>query len=278
MTTTQIKHSPWLVPLLRQQANSTANASANTAASGESCASVNASASTANVFFFPYAGAGASIYRHWGKLFPSTMNLFAIQAPGRETRYSEPFISSITTFAGAVANAIEHVTDEPIVLFGHSLGAACAYETARALERADRTPALLVVSGRQCPGTVSKRAPISHLSDAQFLEHVRTYKGTPAEVLENEELMELLLPLLRADFALSEHYKSAPEPLLTCPILGVGSTSDEWLDEETLSRWNTLTKGIFESHWFEGDHFYLNHRTEELVSLLRKKMNILKHT
>ena len=224
------------------------------------------------MFCFPYAGGGASVYRGWGKHFPTEIELYSVQAPGRETRFSEAFVGSVTELANAVALAILNATDKPIILFGHSLGAACAYETARALQRIGRTPELLVVSGRQCPGTVSKRAPISHLTDAQFLQHVRTYKGTPAAVLENEELMELLLPLLRADFALAEHYKPATEPLLTCSVLGLGSTQDEWLDVETLEPWGSLTQGSFETHWFEGDHFYLNHHATELASLLKEKI------
>lgn len=251
MTTPQTKLSPWLLPISRH--------------TGCACA----------VFCFPYAGGGASVYRGWGKLFPAETELYSIQAPGRETRFSEPFVSSVTELANAVAQAILNTTDKPIILFGHSLGAACAYETARALQHVGRTPELLIVSGRQCPGMRSKRAPITHLSDAEFLQHVRTYKGTPAAVFENEELMELLLPLLRADFSLAENYRPTTGPLLTCPVLGLGSTNDEWLDEESLNRWGALTHGEFDTHWFEGDHFYLNHHTEALVTLLKTKMNTL---
>lgn len=246
--TTQAKASPWLSAL-----NSHQN-------------------SPVTLICFPYAGAGASVYRGWSKLFSNDIEAYAVQAPGRETRFTEPFVSSIADLAQQASQAILHATDKPVILFGHSLGAACAYETARALERAGRAPELLVVSGRQCPGTVSKRAAIAHLSDAEFLEQVRTYKGTPSAVLDNEELMELLLPLLRADFELAERYRPSVEPLLSCPMLGLGSTQDEWLDAETLEPWGNLTSGDFETHWFEGDHFYLNQRTEELVTFLKEKI------
>lgn len=226
-----------------------------------------------SMFCFPYAGAGASVYRNWSKLLPNDFEAFAIQAPGRETRFMEPFVSSIAELANQAAQAILRETEKSVVLFGHSLGAACAFETARVLERLGHIPELLIISGRQCPGTASKRAPIAHLSDEQFLEQVRTYKGTPSAVLDNKELMELLLPLLRADFNLSEQYRPKQEPLLSCPILGLGSTEDEWLDRETLEPWGKLTRGGFESHWFEGDHFYLNQQTEELLNVIKEKIS-----
>ena len=226
-----------------------------------------------SLFCFPYAGAGASVYRTWTKLLPHDLEAFAIQAPGRETRFMEPFVSSITELANQAARAITLETDKSVVLFGHSLGAACAYETARVLERLGRTPELLIISGRQCPGTASKRNPIAHLTDKEFLEHVRTYKGTPSAVMENTEMMELLLPLLRADFSLSEQYRPNLEHLLSCPILGLGSSQDEWLDLETLKAWGKLTQGGFDMHWFEGDHFYLNQQTEELLSVIKEKIS-----
>ena len=224
------------------------------------------------MFCFPYAGSGASVYRKWSTLFPIEVDLYAVQPPGRETRFSEPFVNNVPELAAAAANAIQNSTDKSLVLFGHSLGSACAYETARVLERLGRSPELLIVSGRQCPGTPSKRIPISHLPDNQFLDQLRHYNGTPLEVLENAELMEVLLPLLRSDFALAEGYRSAPDPMLSCPLLALGSIDDEWLDIEALEKWATRTKGPFETHWFKGDHFYLNSRTQELVLIIKEKL------
>ena len=244
----QSKLSPWLLQIVRAAESPTA------------------------MFCFPYAGSGASIYRRWNSLFATEVDLYAMQAPGRETRFLEPFVNSVQELAAAAADAIQNVTDKPVILFGHSLGAICAYETARVLENLGRPPELLIVSGRQCPGSPSKRAPISHLPDGQFLNQVRNYNGTPAEVLNNAELMDILLPLIRSDFALAERYRPKSDPLLTCPILALGSLDDEWLDVASLEKWATLTQGPFETHWFPGDHFYLNSQAQELVLFIKEKM------
>lgn len=243
-----VKPSPWLFPIVRSTESQVA------------------------LFCFPYAGSGASVYRGWNKYFSTEVDLYAIQAPGRETRFLEPFVNTIPELAAAAADAIQSITDKPIILFGHSLGSACAFETAKVLERLGRKPELLIVSGRQCPGIPSKRLPISHLPDSQFIHQVRNYNGTPAEVLENAELMEVLLPLIRSDFALAERYQPALDSLLSCPILALGSVDDEWLDVASLEQWATLTQGPFETHWFPGDHFYLNGRAQELVSFIKEKM------
>ncbi len=229
--------------------------------------------STVRLFCFPYAGAGASAYRSWSKLLPAHIEAFALQAPGRETRFVEPLIESFEDLVTQATAAIVPLAGEkPFAMFGHSLGAAVAYETARRLEREGLRPQKLIVSGRNCPGVASRRPHISHLSDAEFVQHMKSYKGTPDAVLENKDLIELLLPMIRADFALAEEYQPLKGALLDCPIIAIGSRQDEWLDAQTLAQWGDLTNSTYQSHWFEGDHFYLNKYTADLVSYISQQL------
>jgi medium-chain acyl-[acyl-carrier-protein] hydrolase len=100
-----------------------------------------------------------------------------------------------------------------------------------------------------------------------------TYNGTPAAILENQELLDILLPTIRADFSMAEQYNRLPITLqLHCPILALGSKQDEWLDQDSIAGWENVSKGSFETHWFEGDHFYLNQYTETLVDHISKKI------
>ncbi len=229
--------------------------------------------STSRLICFPYAGAGASIFRSWASLLPAHIEAFSIQSPGRETRFVEPLLTDFQSYVAQASNAIRPLCDKPITLFGHSLGAAVAYESARYLEQQGVTVELLIVSGRACPGTASRRPPISHLSDADFLRHMASYNGTPKAVLENQDLIELLLPMIRSDFALAEHYRPTPGPLLRCPLLALGSRQDEWLDPAGVDNWKALTGGSFQTQWFEGDHFYLNRYTAELVSYIAQQVS-----
>lgn len=227
------------------------------------------------LFCFPYAGAGASIYRSWGTLLHKNIQGFAIQPPGRETRFSENLLTSLDAYADQAFNAIEPYCSASgkLILFGHSLGALAAFETAKRLQSAGHHVDLLIVSGRQDPATKSKRPPISHLSAEAFIQQMATYNGTPTAILENQEILDILLPMIRTDFSMAEHYNRLPTALsLHCPILALGSRQDEWLDPGSIDGWKNVTNGSFEKHWFEGDHFYLNQYTKELVDHISKKI------
>lgn len=227
------------------------------------------------LFCFPYAGSGASVYRTWGKLLQKNIQGFAIQPPGRETRFSEDLLASIDDYATQAQQAIEPYcsSNETLILFGHSLGALAAYETAKRLQGAGARVDLLIVSGRQDPTRASIRPPISHLNNVEFIQQMATYNGTPSAILQNEELLELLLPMIRADFSMSEHYDRSPiTTQLACPVIALGSRQDEWLSENAIDDWKNVSSGSFETHWFEGDHFYLNQYAKELVEFLSKKI------
>lgn len=227
------------------------------------------------LFCFPYAGGGASVFRNWKKFLSKDFEAYALQAPGRETRFSEMPISDMNALVKQTVDAIRPLTDRPFVLFGHSLGSTIAFETARRLQAEGFNPTLLIVSGRQCPEAPSKRAPIGHLPENEFLKGLEGYNGTPAEVLQNKDLIELLLPMIRADFQLSENYRyQAEADPLNCPILALGSKQDIWLDPAYLEGWTAFTSGKFESKWFEGDHFYLNQYTAELVAEINLKLSL----
>lgn len=221
------------------------------------------------VICFPYAGAGASVYRSWSNFLDPQIECWAVQPPGRETRFIDDLLVDMADYVQQVARVIRALAnDRPVFLFGHSLGALAAYETAVALTQSGVPLEGLIVSGRQDPDTPSKRQAISHLNDAEFVRQMATYNGTPAEVLANAELLEILLPMIKSDFSMSEHYAGRSEYQLECPVIALGSRGDAWLDADAIDRWKSVTSGDFQVKWFDGDHFYLNHQTQALVQYL----------
>lgn len=215
------------------------------------------------LYCFPFAGGGASIYRRWGTELPDPIEVRPVQPPGREGRIGEPAFRSVGPLVEALAGALPDDLGEglPFALFGHSMGALIAYELVRLLRRQGRPePVRLLVSAHRAPQQPPPEDPIHGLPEDEFRQRLRELNGTPEAVLAHPELMELLGPLLRADFALNETYvHSAGEPL-SCPITAFGGDADEGVTTDDLRLWSRVTRGPFHLHVYPGDHFFLHHQ------------------
>ncbi len=218
------------------------------------------------LFCFPYAGGSAAVYRSWPTALPSHVEVCAVRLPGREARLAEPAFTRADDLVTAVAEALEPLLDRPYALFGHSLGALAAFELARELRRRGRAlPVRLLVSGARAPERPNPDPPLGHLSDEDFLAEVRRrYDAVPGAVLENPELVQLLLPSLRADFAVAETYSYRDEPALDCPISAYGGLDDPRVREDDLRAWEKYTTRPLDLRMFSGDHFFL-HAVEPAV-------------
>ncbi len=217
----------------------------------------------------PFAGGGASAFREWGNLLPSTVEVWGIQAPGREERLAEDHFTSRVKLVEALAEVLAPRLTGRFCLFGHSLGARIAFELARALrQRGARAPEHLFVSGRSAPHLPPTRPPLHHLPHEEFLAELRKFNGTPQAVFDEPELLELLIPLLRADFQLNDvdpHVDDAP---FAFPITALGGNNDEHANEERVAAWRSYTTGAFVHETFEGDHFFIASERRKVLEKL----------
>ena len=198
------------------------------------------------------------MFRRWRGELPG-VDVRAVELPGHGTRAREAPLTNLPTLVRQVAEAIEARAGRPFAFFGHSLGALVAFEVARALRREyGIEPLHLFVSGREAPHVASADPSYHALPDDELLQVLRDLKGTPAEVLENVELMQMLLPLLRADFALVESYHYSVDAPLRCAITAYGGTDDATVRIERLEAWREQTTGPFTVRMIEGDHFFLH--------------------
>ena len=224
---------------------------------------------------FPYSGASASIYFDWANILPSSIEIVAVQLPGRANRLAEPLLTDMASVIDGVMSELPDLLDRPFALFGHSLGAQEAFETALALRRAGLPqPARLFVSGHGAPHAEDPDRLLLHrLDDEAMVAELRKMNGMAPEILENEELMQLLLPILRADFTISETYKYRPEPPLDCPISAYSGLQDAYVTREQMLAWKELTSGDFRLRMFPGDHFYLNTSKMLLLQALARDLD-----
>lgn len=208
---------------------------------------------------FPYAGGAAHIFHHWHQTLLEFVEVWAVQLPGRGRRLPEPPFTNLHDLVAAAAQALAPHLDRPFAFFGHSMGAMIAFELARHLRRAGAEGlAHLFVSGCRAPQLARTRPVTYDLPEQEFLAEIGRLKDTPAEVLSNPELMQLLLPILRADFTVTETCQYRDEPPLTCPLTVFGSLEDEDVPGESLSSWRAQTTAAFSLCLLPGDHFFLH--------------------
>lgn len=221
------------------------------------------------LFCFPYAGGGASLFRDWQDFLPRQVEVCPVQLPGRESRIGEAPFTSMEPLVLRMVEELETLRDPPFALFGHSLGALIVFELARALRRFGLpSPVRLFVSGHRAPQLPHADPPIHQLPDSEFLAELGELSGTPGEVLQDPELMELLLPLLRADFAIAETYTYADEAPLDCPVAVFGGRDDEQASRDELQAWRAQTRDSFSLHLLDGDHFFLVSARSVLLQVL----------
>lgn len=210
------------------------------------------------LFCFPYAGGSTLIFRKWRDALPSSVELCSVELPGRSTRLRESAFTTLGPLVEAVSQAISPYLDKPFAFFGHSMGAIVSFELARHLRRErGALPARLFISGRRAPQIPDDDPPTYNLPEPEFIEELRRLNGTPREILEHPELMQLILPLLRTDFAVCQTYVYTPEPPLNCPISVFGGLQDDPVKRSDLEAWREQTTAAFSLRMFPGDHFFL---------------------
>lgn len=219
------------------------------------------------LFLFPYAGGGPAAFRQWQMQFPESVELWVAHCPGRGARFGEPAVDSIGILTDALLQAIAGLLTGPFAFFGHSLGGLLAYELARTLQQHARPePAILFISGCGAPHLSSRHPPIHGKNDEELVEALREMNGIPDEVFAHTELLQLLLPAIRADLRLFETYRYTPMgPPLRCPIVAFGGRQDPRVDRERLEAWALHTAASFQSHYFPGAHFFLHSARDAVI-------------
>ncbi|WP_446225087.1 thioesterase II family protein [Nocardia sp. IBHARD005] len=200
---------------------------------------------------FPHAGGSAAFFHPWRRHLPEGLGLLAVQYPGRADRIREPCATDVAQLAVPITRALDMLPD-PLVLFGHSMGATIAHEVARRIGR----PITLAVSGRPGPAR-ARRTAWHRTDDATLWDRVRELGGLPTEIADLAELRDLMLPILRADYRLSERHSYLPTPPLPGRVVAMIGDRDPEVTAAEAREWESSTTGGFDQRTYEGDHFYL---------------------
>lgn len=219
----------------------------------------------------PYSGASAMVYARWRRKLPAWVQVQPVELPGRGVRLAEALHTDMQALARQLAAEQHGAASGRYALLGHSLGALLAFELAHELQALGcPSPLALFACGTAAP-TRREDYDGKHWrepkSDAELIDELRQLQGTPEQVLNNQELMSLTLPILRADFLLCGRYRYRQRPALHCPLHVLGGRQDRASDEQ-LHAWGEESLGEFSVHMFPGGHFFIHEEEDQVLAAI----------
>jgi surfactin synthase thioesterase subunit len=221
---------------------------------------------------FPHAGGAASFFLPVAAALAPQIDVIAVQYPGRQDRRHEPFIQDIGSLADHIHAALLPSTDRPLAFFGHSMGAVTAFEVAMRLERDHGTgPVRLFVSGRRAP-SVRRNESVHQQTDEGIIAELRTLSGTNAQLLEDDEIVQMILPAIRADYRAIETYRGKEGDSVRCPLSVLLGDDDPHVSPDEARQWDKHTTGVLDYHEFSGGHFYLTEHQAKVNGLISEQL------
>ncbi len=225
------------------------------------------------LFCLPHAGGSSVLFRPWADTLPASIELSPLELPGHGTRVHEQALSRMRRLTQALAEGVYPYLDKPFALFGHSMGALVAFELVRLLRRTYTiSPNWLFVSAHRAPHLPDPDPTTYMLTEEELIRKLRTLEGTPPEILEQPDLLRMVLPNLRADFAVCDTYTYRAEPPLDCPIVALGGEADAAIRREELEGWQQQTSRACHVQIFPGGHFFINSARTAVLQLLTQKL------
>ncbi|MFI7445013.1 thioesterase II family protein [Nonomuraea indica] len=217
---------------------------------------------------FPHAGGSATYFHGLSALLAPALDVVAVQYPGRQERRGEPAVEDVHALADQITAVLTAAAaGRPVALFGHSMGASVGYETCLRLQSGGVEVVRLFASGRRAPSRRRREVPGGQ-DDESLLAEIRTLSGTDARLFDDPDVVQMILPALRADYRAIEAYAWRPGDLLSCPVTALVGDADPRVGEDDARAWAGHTTGGFELVTFTGGHFYLAEHTEEVAKAI----------
>ncbi|HHX70427.1 MAG TPA: thioesterase [Gallicola sp.] len=233
------------------------------------------------LFCLPYAGASATVYINWKRSLDKRIELKPLELAGRGKRFNEPFYNSMDEAIEDIYKVLSVELDgTPYAVFGHSMGTIFAYELIRKIIcYGNREPVHVFMSGRYPPYIETEKENIHLLSDKEFINKIMKLGGTKEEVISNKELLDLFLPVLRADYRLIESYTHNGNVLnLNCDITVLNGKYDDYIIGKDVQGWRECTNKNCNFHEFDDGHFFINKYQEDVIGIVNRVLFMNQNT
>ncbi|MGC9538544.1 thioesterase II family protein [Streptomyces sp. UG1] len=228
------------------------------------------------VLFFPHSGGSAGSYQHLAAQVAGMARTACVQYPGRAERGGEPLFTDVHVLADQVAEALPAARENaPVIFFGHSLGAAVAYEVVR--RTPDQRHIVLVASGHPAPSRLELSAldsvsDDSEDSDEPLIELIKSLGGADADLLDHPVLRRMFLPVIRSDLMAHRRYRPEAGSAVNCPVIALMGATDPLTNAPDVQAWEQHTSSSLRVHVLPGGHFFTNQHIDEVVDILRRIM------
>lgn len=221
------------------------------------------------LFFLPFAGANINSYQPLMRACSDEFECTTIELPGRGSRFGGRLLESVNEMADFCVDRIaEKRNGDSWGIFGHSLGAVLATLVCSSTQFKNDLPDWMVLSGRAAPGINVSDTVRHKLSKSELFEDLKNLGGIEPEILNHQELIDLIEPILRADFKAIETFDFKAVPLLKVPILVLGGTED-CISKQQLDAWDSFTSNSSKTILLDGGHFFIFQHANTIVDLIR---------
>ncbi|MBM7769846.1 surfactin synthase thioesterase subunit [Actinokineospora baliensis] len=222
----------------------------------------------------PHAGGSASYFFPVSRALTPSVEVVAVQYPGRQDRRQEPCVETVGELADQIADVLPPYLDKPLTIFGHSMGASVGFELALRLQHRGTVVHGLVVSGRRAPSALRDER-IHELDDNGLITEIKRLDGTETQLLDDDEILRMVLPSIRADYKAAETYRRTEGPRLQARVLALTGDSDPKATLAEVDKWAEHTDGGYEREVYPGGHFYLNKHVPAVLDRIRAHINAL---
>jgi len=208
------------------------------------------------------------MYAHWRRILPAWVQLVPVELPGRGIRFPEELIEDCETLTTILYEELAPKLVGDYAFFGHSMGGLLAYQLVKQIQAANKTvPRMLCVSACIAPSVQEKERYAHRENRAALIGDLRERGGTPAEIFEHREMLDITVNLMKADYGICESFRYRDSSALTCPIHVFGGDRDD-INTAELEAWEKERASGFSLSWFNGGHFFLREHEDAFLSTL----------
>lgn len=226
-----------------------------------------------NLYCIPYAGGIADSYLSWSKFIDDNIQIVPVELSGRGSRFKGPLYKEMDSLIDDVYSRFKNkINDGRYMIYGHSMGALIAYELIRRIQKnGDNKPLHVFFSGSLPPNIKEEITSIYKLEDKEFMKSIFELGGTPHELLEEPELLEIFVPILRADYELLYKYNYSDDKEKIKNPVSILYGKEDTITMNRIKEWDKCVCDKCEYYEFDGGHFFINTEQKKICQIIYEK-------